>query len=769
PVLGSLHVREPRRHPRHREAAGARRPGRRRRSRRRDACRRRHRAPAHPGLGVGRRHPRGGDRRARLAAEPGRLQQRRDRLRGAGRVDRRQRHAAEVLPDQPRPPAAVPDDPLGRLPRHDERLRRPAAVGRVRRRDRLRHVPVGPVALRPARGSDRRRAARRHAVPRRREPPGAARRPDGLLLDADAVPAGEVRGDAAFGVAVRDGRGAGPDVPVEGDRLRLHCRGLRVPRARAEAEGTDPRPRRLRCRARARHAAVPGVAVLREVVEDGQELLRLAAAPPAEPRRVLLPLDGPGRARLHRARRRDRGPAHHAARAQLARDVAALVDPRAGRLLRALAGEGLPVPAADRAGGRDPPRARVRAAPRRSAPALRPDLDPRSGGDRGRRHRGRAQPRPPDRAADHAVEVGHLPRRVRWCGRRSRGRSVGRHEPAAPQPRLRGAVEPRPPDPPRRPAVPRVGLVLREPLAALRRQAAPVRREVPRPRRAHRERRRHLERSEDEQARHRDLRGAAVTGALRRWVLAVAGAVVVCCLAVSPVSASTTHTRGAVPGTPTATPIKHLVSVMQENHTFDNYFGTYPGADGIPANACMPVDPTDKASKDCVKPFRIGKRPIQDLGSNHDAFLSAFDNGAMNGFVKAQSTQGVPIDLAMGHYDDRDIPYYWNVADQYVLFDKFFTSTGGGSVWNHMFWVAGTPGDTTRETVPEKGYAPTIQTIFDRLEAKGVSWKFYVQNYDPKINYKATTQTAHGAQVARVPLLAMARFVDDPKLASHIV
>jgi len=260
-----------------------------------------------------------------------------------------------------------------------------------------------------------------------------------------------------------------------------------------------------------------------------------------------------------------------------------------------------------------------------------------------------------------------------------------------------------------------------------------------------------------------------VTGALRRWVLAVAGAVVVCCLAVSPVSASTTHTRGAVPGTPTATPIKHLVSVMQENHTFDNYFGTYPGADGIPANACMPVDPTDKASKDCVKPFRIGKRPIQDLGSNHDAFLSAFDNGAMNGFVKAQSTQGVPIDLAMGHYDDRDIPYYWNVADQYVLFDKFFTSTGGGSVWNHMFWVAGTPGDTTRETVPEKGYAPTIQTIFDRLEAKGVSWKFYVQNYDPKINYKATTQTAHGAQVARVPLLAMARFVDDPKLASHIV
>ena len=39
------------------------------------------------------------------------------------------------------------------------------------------------------------------------------------------------------------------------------------------------------------------------------------------------------------------------------------------------------------------------------------------------------------------------------------------------------------------------------------------------------------------------------------------------------------------------TPIKHFVSLMQENHSFDNYFGTYPGADGIPEDTCMPVDP----------------------------------------------------------------------------------------------------------------------------------------------------------------------------------
>ena len=47
-------------------------------------------------------------------------------------------------------------------------------------------------------------------------------------------------------------------------------------------------------------------------------------------------------------------------------------------------------------------------------------------------------------------------------------------------------------------------------------------------------------------------------------------------------------------GPPTATPIKHFIVLMQENHSFDNYFGTYPGADGIPTGICMPVDTGDR-------------------------------------------------------------------------------------------------------------------------------------------------------------------------------
>jgi phospholipase C len=264
---------------------------------------------------------------------------------------------------------------------------------------------------------------------------------------------------------------------------------------------------------------------------------------------------------------------------------------------------------------------------------------------------------------------------------------------------------------------------------------------------------------------------------VRRGVFALIGALVVAGAAgIAPVSAADAPPATSAPvatdagATATTTPIKHFVSVMQENHTFDNYFGTYPGADGIPANVCMPVDTKAPSATNCVKPFRIGKRPISDLASGVAPFDAAFAKGAMNGFVAGQSTNGVAVDLPMGHYDDRDIPYYWNLADRYVLFDRFFTSIGGGSVWNHLFWVSGQAGNTAAgESVPPDGYPASIQTIFDELQAKGISWKFYVQNYDPNVSYRSGRDTKRGAQVPRVPLLAMPRFLDNPTLKAHIV
>jgi phospholipase C len=224
---------------------------------------------------------------------------------------------------------------------------------------------------------------------------------------------------------------------------------------------------------------------------------------------------------------------------------------------------------------------------------------------------------------------------------------------------------------------------------------------------------------------------------------------------------------GAVAAPAPRTPIRHVITVMQENHSFDNYFGTYPGADGVPDDACMPRDPATP-SLGCVAPFHIGSSPVEDLSDTPQVAAAQRNGGAMDAFLSAIAQQrGRQQPLVMGHYDERELPFYWRLADEYVLFDRFFGSAAGGSLTNHMFWATGGPGDQdVRESVPAGGF--TTPTIFDRLEAKGISWKFYVQNYEPAITFRSRPGDTAG-QVKSVPPLNYARFVDDPKLMSHIV
>ncbi len=218
----------------------------------------------------------------------------------------------------------------------------------------------------------------------------------------------------------------------------------------------------------------------------------------------------------------------------------------------------------------------------------------------------------------------------------------------------------------------------------------------------------------------------------------------------------------------TKTPIQHLIFILQENHTFDNYFGTYPGVDGLPGNTKMPVDPTNP-SAGYVTPWHIGTTTITDLSHNGKSFVDQFDNGKMDGFVSGLNRRNENGKIAMGYYDGRDIPYYWNLADHYVLFDRFFSSAKNGSFVNHLYSVAAVP-PPTENPVATAGQMNNIQTIFDRLQAAGVSWKFYVQNYDPSINYRHVQGVgARDSQVIWVPLLNFDRFIDDPKLSSHIV
>lgn len=218
----------------------------------------------------------------------------------------------------------------------------------------------------------------------------------------------------------------------------------------------------------------------------------------------------------------------------------------------------------------------------------------------------------------------------------------------------------------------------------------------------------------------------------------------------------------------TTTPIKHFIVVMQQNHTFDNFFGTYSGVNGTPPDVCMPVTLSEKSTSNCIKPFLVGNHPLTDLNHSSITFQSQYQGGEMNGFVSALNDLNQDGMLSMGYYDDKDIPYYWNLADHYVLFDNYFSSAHTGSINNRMFSVSGRAAGADNR-IPPEGYGDIV-TIFDRLEERGITWKYYVKDYQPDLNYRSLSELDYlPPQVQWVPLLGFDRFLDDPELFSHIV
>jgi phospholipase C len=251
---------------------------------------------------------------------------------------------------------------------------------------------------------------------------------------------------------------------------------------------------------------------------------------------------------------------------------------------------------------------------------------------------------------------------------------------------------------------------------------------------------------------------------IRRGYLLVAA--VIAAVVAPGTAASATATAPGSSGHAPSTPIQHLVVMTQDQHSFDNYFGTRPGVDGIPAKACVPA--ADK-SKPCVAPFAIDKNQSQArLRMSAAAERIAVDGGRMDGFARAQRGLQSASAAAMGYYRPEDVPALTALADRAVLFDRWFASVPGGTIPNRLFGIAAqTKGDAG--SVPAAGWA-SMPVIFDRLQAAGISWRIYVQNYEPALTIKtASAKSRAGGQIARVPLLAMPRFTRNPALSGHIV
>ncbi|HUI89428.1 MAG TPA: alkaline phosphatase family protein [Anaerolineales bacterium] len=147
--------------------------------------------------------------------------------------------------------------------------------------------------------------------------------------------------------------------------------------------------------------------------------------------------------------------------------------------------------------------------------------------------------------------------------------------------------------------------------------------------------------------------------------------------------------------------IQHIVIIMQENRSFDSYFGTYPGADGLPrSNGKFTTCVNDPATGNCVYPYHDAAN--LNYGGPHGQSNAAkdIDNGRMDGFI-TEAEQGKAgcettdnpdcggggTDV-MGYHDAREIPNYWTLAENFVLQDHLFEPNSSWSLPAHLFMVS---------------------------------------------------------------------------------
>ena len=207
-------------------------------------------------------------------------------------------------------------------------------------------------------------------------------------------------------------------------------------------------------------------------------------------------------------------------------------------------------------------------------------------------------------------------------------------------------------------------------------------------------------------------------------------------------------TPGATGTTVATGKIQHVIIVMQENRSFDTYFGTFPGADGLPANVCVP----DPATKQCDRPFHDTNDRNSGGPHGDTSAVADIDGGKMDGFVAQEEAgkkacanvndpncgarvNGQPD--VMGWHDAREIPNYWTYAQQFVLQDRMFESNASWSLPAHLFLVSewsarctSSDANSCQNALQNPGnsakspYAWTDLTYL--LHQKGVSWAYYL-------------------------------------------
>ncbi len=198
-------------------------------------------------------------------------------------------------------------------------------------------------------------------------------------------------------------------------------------------------------------------------------------------------------------------------------------------------------------------------------------------------------------------------------------------------------------------------------------------------------------------------------------------------------------------GTDTMPQIEHIVVLMMENHSYDSYFGMLRRGDGFRLGADgLPLDANPYTKGKLLKSFhmpstcQLHSHPGQDWNTSH----LAFDNGRNDGFARGFSGA-----VAMGYWDETDLPFYYGLGRTFPLADRWFSSVLAQTYPNRRFLVAGTAGgiistDNNDLVAPE----PPNGTIFERLEQHHISWLNYYNDLPAGVGVIPAIAVKYGAK-----------------------
>lgn len=175
----------------------------------------------------------------------------------------------------------------------------------------------------------------------------------------------------------------------------------------------------------------------------------------------------------------------------------------------------------------------------------------------------------------------------------------------------------------------------------------------------------------------------------------------------------------------TKIPVEHFVVLMQENHSFDQYFGHLPQSGHRGPIDVMPEDTfnLDSSGKP-VKSFHQRDLCTADVDHGWNGSHFAWNGGLNDRFVQVNESSSADGSRVMGYYDESDIPFYYGLAKNFAIGDRYFASVLGPTYPNRYYLFAATSFGHITNILPKPGQYDQ-PTIFDLMSENNVSWKYY--------------------------------------------